>query len=286
MTKQQFLEAFESALGAENVSADFTREQSALVSEKILSLSDEAFAKYANEENVNMLARSAMEEYLSRTKIPTDTAAQESEQESQDAPTITLDAAISQEEGDADAIPDEAPADKSDDIVTVDTTPVAVHKKKTDSDIDTFWKALLKKVEDKTPSLLFTILAVLSFPLILFAAFVVIGALCSIYFALAALVVAIVGAIIMIVCGGGLISIVSLLYGATQVMQAPRYVGIHEIGFALIVIGATLLSSVLLYNIAIRLIPWVLSKASVVFKVIIVQLRKLAEKAKKGCDLL
>ena len=162
MTKQQFLEAFESALGAENVSADFTREQSALVSEKILSLSDEAFAKYANEENVNMLARSAMEEYLSRTKIPTDTAAQESEQESQDAPTITLDAAIPQEEGDADEIPDEAPADKSDDIVTVDTTPVAVHKKKTDSDIDTFWKALLKKVEDKTPSLLFTILAVLS----------------------------------------------------------------------------------------------------------------------------
>lgn len=286
MTKQQFLEAFESALGAENVSADFTREQSALVSEKILSLSDEAFAKYANEENVNMLARSAMEEYLSRTKIPTDTAAQESGQESQDAPTITLDAAIPQEEGDADEIPDEAPADKSDDIVTVDTTPVAVHKKKADSDIDTFWKALLKKVEDKTPSLLFTILAVLSFPLILFAAFVVIGALCSIYFALAALVVAIVGAIIMIVCGGGLISIVSLLYGATQVMQAPRYVGIHEIGFALIVIGATLLSSVLLYNIAIRLIPWVLSKASVVFKVIVVQLRKLAEKAKKGCDLL
>ena len=69
-------------------------------------------------------------------------------------------------------------------------------------------------------------------------------------------------------------------------MQVPRYVGIHEIGFALIVIGATLLSSVLLYNVAIRLVPWVLEKAAVIFKLIVVRLRRLSEKAKKGCDLL
>lgn len=286
MTKQQFLEAFENALSAQNASDDFTREQSALVSEKILSLSDEAFAKYANEENVNMLVHSAMEEYLSRTKIPVGEDSPE-ETPGEDAPTIAVDSAkiADSAEIESDAVY-ENPADKSDDIVTVDMTPIVNHKKKSDSDGDSFLKNLLKKVEDNTPSLLFTILTILSFPLILFAAFVVIGALCSIYFALAALVIAIVAAIIMIVCGGGLVSIVSLIYGATQIMQAPRYVGIHEIGFALIVIGATILSSVLLYNVAIRLIPWVLEKASIIFKLIVVQLRRLSEKAKKGCDLL
>ena len=285
MTKQQFLEAFEGALTAQNASADFTHEQSALVSEKIFSLSDEAFAKFANEENVNMLVHSAMEEYLSRTKVPESASAEEEENAGEDAPTIALEVAKVEEQEDEIEVTYDVPADK-DDVVTVDMTPVLSHKKKSESEADSFLKVLLKKVEDNTPSLLFTILTFLSFPLILFAAFVAIGALCSIYFARAALVIAIVAAIIMIVCGGGLVSIVALIYGATQVMQVPRYVGIHEIGFALIVIGATLLSSVLLYNIAIRLIPWVLEKAAVIFKLMVVRLRRLSEKAKKGCDLL
>ncbi len=281
MTKQQFLEAFEGALTAQNASADFVREQSDLVSEKITPLSDEAFAKFANEDNVNMLVHSAMEEYLSRTKIPESEPIEEEESDGVDAPTIALEVQAAEEE-----IVYETPAEKEDDVVTFDMTPTVSHKKKSDGEADSFLKVLLKKVEDNTPSLLFTILTFLSFPLILFAAFVVITALCSIYFALAALVIAIVAAIIMIVCGGGLVSIVALIYGATQVMQVPRYVGIHEIGFALIVIGATLLSSVLLYNVAIRLIPWVLEKAAVIFKLIVVRLRRLSEKAKKGCDLL
>lgn len=288
MTKQQFLEAFESALSAQNASADFTHEQSALVSEKILSLSDEAFAKYATEDNVNMLVHSAMEEYLSRTKIPESADIADEDGTSEDAPTIAVDSAKIADtvEKEEDATVYEIPSDKNDDVVTVDMTPIVSHKKKTDGDNDSFLKNILKKVEDNTPALLFTILSILCFPLILFAAFVVIGALCSIYFALAALVIAIVAAIIMIVCGGGLVSIVALIYGATQVMQVPRYVGMHEIGFALIVIGATVLSSVILYNIAIRLIPWVLAKASVVFRAIVVHLKRLSEKAKKGCDLL
>ncbi len=291
MTKQQFLEAFQNALAAENASPDFVSEQTALISGKIEALSDEEFAKRASEENIALLVRSAMEEYLSRTKHsapkPAEDAAEEEDTDIVSAPTITVEATKR-----IDTVPDTSEvediqsADKNDDIVTVDMTPIVSGKKKADSDKESFWKSLIKKAEERTPSLLFTILTVLAFPLLLFAAFIVLGAIFSIYFALAALVIAIVAAIVAVVCGGGLTSLVALLYGATQIMQEPRYVGMHEIGFALIVIGATILISVLLYNLSIKLIPWVLSKASVIFKFIIVHVKRLAEKARKGCENL
>ncbi len=289
MTKQQFLEAFKSALAAENASPDFVSEQTALLSGKIEALSDEEFAKRASDENIAMLVRSTMEEYLSRTKHSSSNGAEKTN-EAQDvasAPTITVEATKR-----IDSVPERPEAenvsspDKNDDIVTVDMTPVVSSKKKSDAEKEPFWKSIAKKAEERTPTLLFTILAVLSFPLLLFAAFVVIGAIFSIYFALAALVIALVAAIIVVVCGGGLTALIALLYGATQILQEPRYIGMHEIGFALIVIGATILISVLLYNAAVKLVPWVLSKASVIFKAIVVRVRRLAEKAKKGCDNL
>ena len=93
-----------------------------------------------------------------------------------------------------------------------------------------FFASLFEKAEANSSSLLFTIIMILSFPLLIVLAFLCIGTLVSLYFALAAVILALVLLIIFIVCGGTLTSLVALLYGATQVMQAPRYVGIHEIG--------------------------------------------------------
>ena len=150
----------------------------------------------------------------------------------------------------------------------------------------TLLSSISAKAYAKTPSIIFTLIMVLSLPLLLILAFVSIGALVSIYFALAAVVLAIILAIICVVFGGSLTSLVALLYGATQIMQEPRYVGIHEIGLALIIIGATVLVSVLLYNIAVRLIPWVLSKAALIFKLLFTGVKRLAEKVRKGCERL
>lgn len=302
MTRQQFLDAFKKALTDENVPESFISEQIALLEGKIESLSDEEFEKRANDENITMLSRSALDEYLSRTRhsgapvqeeAPTEEPAEPEAIETVVEPEIDVsDEATKKIESvpeAEDAVIDQTSAktDADDDIVTVDMTPVASNtKKKEDTGKPSFFATLVKKAENKTPLLIFTILTVLSIPLLLVGALLSLGALASLYFVLAALVIGIVAAIIIIVLGGGVTSLIALLYGATQIMQEPRYVGIHEIGFALIVCGATILISVLLYNVAVRLIPWVLSKAAFIFKYLVSGVKKLAEKAKKGCEKL
>ena len=176
-------------------------------------------------------------------------------------------------------------AKSNDDIVSMDMRPAPKTSKAT-SEKKGFFASLFDKAEANTPSLLFTIIMILSLPLLIICAFLSIGTLVSLYFALAAVILALVLLIIFIVCGGTLTSLVALLYGATQVMQEPRYVGIHEIGLALIILGGTILSSVLLYNLAVRLIPWILSKASVLFKFLFTKLKLLVEKLRKGCENL
>lgn len=300
MTKQQFLEEFQSALIAQNASPDFVNEQTALISGKIEALSDEEFAKSANGENIEMLVRSSMDEYLSRTRHSEEKTTEDEVQdeaeltrhteapEIKEAPAVTDEATRKIDTVTAKEAPDEEAyiSDKSDDVVTVDMTPIVSHQKKAESDKKSFFKRLAQKAENRTSTLLFTILTILCFPLILFGAFLSIGVLFSLYFALAALVIALVVGIIAVVCGGGLTSIIALLYGATQIMQEPRYIGMHEIGFALIIMGLTILVSVLLYNIAIKLIPWILSKASIIFKALVVRVKRIAEKARKGCENL
>lgn len=320
MTKQQFLEAFKSALIGENASPDFVNEQTYLLEGKLAALSDEDFEKRADQENVTLLVRSAMEEYLSRTKHTvttekTDEESQKSTVEENDArdgeddtsdpnyetKIMTDDIIIvgendisSQETKKLDHIPNASEQQESDsnvsvdnDIVTVDMTPIVTSVKKKDDNIKpSFFAAILRKAENRSSSVIFSILTILFLPLILFTAFASLGALVTLYFALAAIIVAIIGAILIAVLGGGLTSIVALLYGATQIMQEPRYIGIHEIGFALIVIGSTILISVLLYNTAVRLIPWILSKASTIFKWLVSAVKRLADKAKKGCEKL
>ena len=179
----------------------------------------------------------------------------------------------------------EKKAKAGDDVVSMDIRPA--HKTlKASTEKKGFFASLLDKAEENTPSLVFAIIMTLSLPLLIVFAFLSIGTLASLYFALAAAILALVLLIIFIVCGGTITSLVALLYGATQIMQEPRYVGIHEIGLAFIILGGTILSSVLLYNLAVRLIPWVLSKASVLFKFIFTKFKVLVEKLRKGCERL
>ena len=322
MTKQEFLETFESALRAEKVSADFVEEQTKLLSEKLASLPDEEFQKSAESENVSMLVRSSVEEYLARTRQTSAPTSKKIEVDPSDTVIIEtrkLDPikkdqkpekkAASEEKkpsGEKEKAPvkkaepmpekkavkkDEAvkktskKAKNSDDVVSMEMMPVSANSRAL-AEKKTLLSSISAKADAKTPSIIFTLIMVLSLPLLLILAFVSIGALVSIYFALAAVVLAIILAIICVVFGGSLTSLVALLYGATQIMQEPRYVGIHEIGLALIIIGATVLVSVLLYNIAVRLIPWVLSKAALIFKLLFTGVKRLAEKLRKGCERL
>ena len=69
MTKQEFLTAFENSLSSEKVSAEFVEEQVKLLSEKLEALPEEDFEKSSGDENVSMLVKSSVEEYLARTRM-------------------------------------------------------------------------------------------------------------------------------------------------------------------------------------------------------------------------
>ncbi len=333
MTKQEFLRAFESALRTEKVSAEFVEEQTKLLSEKLETLPEEEFQKSAGDENISMLVRSSVEEYLARTRQtsaptskrievdPSDTVIIEtrkldpikkepksekkpkpSEMKEEGAPEKkTAKKAEPKPEKKAEAKPekkavkkDEKPrkaekpekkAKTGNDVVSMDMMPVSAGSRAL-TEKKSFLSTLSEKADAKTPSIIFTIITILSIPLLLILAFVSVGTLVSLYLALAAVIIAIVFAIIFVVFGGSLTALVALLYGATQIMQEPRYVGIHEIGLALMIIGGTILISVLLYNIAVRFIPWILSKASLILKLLFTGVKRLAEKVRKGCEKL
>ena len=75
----------------------------------------------------------------------------------------------------------------------------------------------------------------------------------------AALIVAFIVALVAVAAGGVLISMGGIIYGVVK-LQTQRAEGIFEIGLGIAVAGATLLACVLIYNLALRFMPWAIRK--------------------------
>ena len=74
------------------------------------------------------------------------------------------------------------------------------------------------------------------------------------YVAVTALIVTFAGAMVAVVACGTALALVGVIYGATQCFKALP-IGLFEIGVGIAIGGATMLVSVLLYNVAIRFVP-------------------------------
>ena len=93
-------------------------------------------------------------------------------------------------------------------------------------------------------------------------------------------------AIVAITGVGSVISVLALLYGATQVLSGTKYVGFHEIGIGLIAAGVTMAASILLYNAAIRLIPYLYVKMGKLLKFFVRKLVSFTQNTLKGVEQL
>lgn len=136
------------------------------------------------------------------------------------------------------------------------------------------------------PKLLTALLGILCAPTIILLLGVSFGVFAALFIALAAAILLIALAIIAIVGGGSVISLASLLYGATQLLTTAKYIGLHEVGFGLLVAGITMAASILLYNIAVRLIPYLFQKIAQLTKLFAKKLVGIAKNAVKGCEQL
>ncbi len=106
--------------------------------------------------------------------------------------------------------------------------------------------------------ILFWVGLFLTLPVTLALGAVLFGAFAALFVGLAALIVAIIAVLIAVAACGAGVSLVGIIFGVTQLFSFVA-AGIYEIGLGIMVAGAVLFVSVLLYNIAIRLLPWIIS---------------------------
>ncbi len=106
--------------------------------------------------------------------------------------------------------------------------------------------------------IIFWVGLLITLPITLALAAVIFGAFALVFVGLSALIVGLIAALIAIVAVGAGLSLVGIIFGITQLFSFMA-AGIYEIGLGIMVAGAVLFVSVLLYNIAIRLLPWLIS---------------------------
>ena len=119
--------------------------------------------------------------------------------------------------------------------------------------------------------------------------FVLLGVIVSIFallfFGLIALILLLVAALAVAVAIGSGVSLIGIIYGVIQFFSAGGFtaVGLYEAGMGILAAGITMLVGVLIYNAAIRFIPFVMKKLRVLFKFIFKKLGVLAEYLKGVC---
>ena len=86
----------------------------------------------------------------------------------------------------------------------------------------------------------------------------------------------------LIVAGGSAVAIVGLIYGVIRLFSVPSE-GLYEIGLGIIIIGISTLVAILLYNLALRLMPFLIKKIGVFFKFCTKKIIQLYHYLRKEC---
>lgn len=130
--------------------------------------------------------------------------------------------------------------------------------------------------------ILFWVGLFLTLPLTLGLAAILFGAFGVVFVGLAAAIVALIAILIIVAACGAGISLVGIIFGITQLFSFVA-AGIYEIGLGIMVAGAVLFVSVLLYNIAIRLLPWIISLIGNLLGLICGKLKNLFFVVRREC---
>ncbi len=116
-------------------------------------------------------------------------------------------------------------------------------------------------VDNKNQILFWVVVALLS-PIILGVLALIVGLFLFVFLAMATVIAGAIAALVGVVCAGTGITLFGLIYGTTQLFSVPS-AGLYEIGVAAIVSGCSLFVGILLYNLAIRLMPYLMKKFGV-----------------------
>lgn len=107
---------------------------------------------------------------------------------------------------------------------------------------------------------LYTVLFCLAIPLAAILAVVVAAAFLGLVFILAAIAILFVLALIVIVAAGCSVALIGIIYGAYKIVTGLVPVGMYEIGLGITIGGVVMFVGIIMYNIAIRLVPYLMKK--------------------------
>ncbi|MCI5573998.1 MAG: hypothetical protein MR379_00270 [Clostridiales bacterium] len=107
---------------------------------------------------------------------------------------------------------------------------------------------------------LYTVLFCLAIPLAAILAVVVAAAFLGLVFILAAIAILFVLALIVIVAAGCSVALIGIIYGAYKIVTGLVPVGMYEIGLGITIGGIVMFVGIIMYNIAIRLVPYLMKK--------------------------
>lgn len=101
-------------------------------------------------------------------------------------------------------------------------------------------------------------------------------------FVIAVLIIALVAALVAVTATGTLVSVFGLIFGIAQMMSCLP-IGLYECGLAVIAGASAMFVGIILYNLAVRLLPFAAKWLSVLFKFIFRKYKELFVYLKKEC---
>lgn len=102
-------------------------------------------------------------------------------------------------------------------------------------------------------------------PLIAVAVLAYFAAWALVFVAEAALIAGLIAALVATAAAGTLASITGIIYGIVK-LSTRHGEGVFEIGLGIVIAGATLLAGILIYNAALRFMPWAIKRTAYLFR--------------------
>ncbi len=106
----------------------------------------------------------------------------------------------------------------------------------------------------------------------------------SAWAALGLLIGASIAAMVAVVAAGSAAALMGIIYGIIEVLSPETFsMGIYNIALGIISTGVTMLAAILIYNFALRLLPWVIKLVGKLFRFTLKKLKQLFNHARREC---
>ncbi len=126
----------------------------------------------------------------------------------------------------------------------------------------------------------FNIITACLSPLIVAVLLVIAAVIALLFFALGVVTVLSIAGLVGVTAAGTIVSVAGIIFSIT-IMTSSMPIGLYEFGISIMIGAAAMFVGVLLYNFAVRLMPYILKMLIVLVKLVVRKLKELFYKVKK-----